>query len=126
MQRAVARLTDNQGKLLVGMKETWDFLTPPLNSFSAAADEPGLPAFGEKETVRWLECSYGSLGYLNFSSGSPEEQANDASPGSRPYDCHNQVDKPHKHHYCPSCGGFYCATHAEALAHDCNSVFRKR
>ena len=119
----MARLTDNLGNLLGGLKVTWDTQSPPLNISRATSNPAPIPPhFGEKETVHWLECSYGNMGYLTFSSGQPRVPSPEAGPDARPYDCHSQVDSPHKRHYCPACGGYYCIIHAEPAAHHCQTV----
>jgi len=123
----MARIVDSEGKLLGGIELSFARLLAPLhkqekNLINAPADTPEPPIFGPKEDVRWLVCSYGALPTVVYSTlgSSPDSRF---AVGERER-CQNQVDKPHKRHYCPNCGGYYCVTHAEPDAHDCKSVMQ--
>ena len=122
----MARIIDSEGNLLGGIELSFAQLLAPLNKpetapIQAPAETPALPIYDSKEEVRWLVCSYGSLPTVVYAaSGALADNA------SRPEGCHNQVDKPHKRHHCPFCGGYYCITHADPSNHDCQSVLKSK
>ena len=120
----MARILDNEGRPLGGLELSFAELLAPLSSAAAPiltpTDIPLPPRYGPNEDVLRLICSYGKLPIVVYSA--PE------SAGNGDYclmQCRNQVDKPHKRHYCPECGGYYCVTHAEPELHDCQSIYRK-
>lgn len=119
----MARILDNEGKLLGGLELSFAELLAPLNSEAPPIQTPSEalppPIHGPNEEVLRLVCSYGQLPIVVYSAS---EVAGDGD--YCPVRCHNQVDKPHKRYYCPDCGGYYCVTHATILAHDCQSVYR--
>lgn len=126
MDTIMARLTDSAGNLLGGLASTDARLAPPRDETKAAPIQTPArasipPHYGSQEIVRGLECSFGRLIYVTYSSAETPPQAPDPA---RPIDCHNQVDRPYLRHYCPPCGGYYCAVHAEPTAHNCNAVIR--
>jgi len=119
----MARILDNEGRLLGGLELSFAELLAPLNSAAAPiqtpADAPPPPLYGPNEDVLRLVCNYGKLPIVVYSAS---ESAGDGD--YCPVRCQNQVDRPHKRHYCPECGGYYCVIHAELSAHDCQSVYR--
>ena len=119
----MARILDNEGRLLGGLELSFAELLAPLSSreftpVQSLGEALSPPIYGPEEEVLRLVCSYGKLPLLVYSAS---EIAGNSD--FRPADCLNQVDKPHKRHYCPDCGGYYCVTHAAISAHDCHSVF---
>ncbi len=125
----MARLTDSQGVLLGGLNTGLDRLSDARVQTQAAAilapAATPLPMdFEPGEIVFALSCSYGSLPCLGYSAAPVEERL---LPGRRPPQtrgCDTLVEMPEERHYCPSCGGYYCAAHAAPTAHDCKSVMR--
>ena len=120
----MSRILDNEGKLLGGLELSIAELLAPLNNAELAPiqvpnDTPSPPIYGSEEEVLRLVCSFGKLPLLVYSASEISENSD-----FRPTDCLNQVEKPHKRHYCPDCGGYYCVTHVAISAHDCHSVFR--
>ena len=110
----MARLTDNQGRLLGGL-EGLRFSQAPNSEHSAhtarvATKTPLAPRFGPEETVPGLGCSYGASAYSR-GPGYPHRHA-----------CHNPVEAPDERHHCDLCGGDFCSLHAEPAAHACTSV----
>lgn len=127
----MARLTDNEGRLLGGLD------TPPawliagnnqtVQDLQAPAAPPLPPEYGPDEIVFALECSYGSLAYLTYSPAIASNAAGEARRRMTWHrDCRESVEDPDERHYCPACGGSYCTLHASPAAHDCASVVRRR
>jgi len=124
MERPMARILDNEGKLLGGLELSIAELLAPLNNaelapIQAPNDTPSPPIYGSEEEVLRLVCSFGKLPLFIYAASEMVEDSD-----SRRTNCQNQVDKPYKRYYCPDCGGYYCVTHAAISAHDCQSVFR--
>ena len=110
----MARLTDNQGRLLGGL-EGLGFRQAPTSERSAptgrvATMAPLAPRYGPEETVPGLGCSYGAHVYSR------------AAGHARHRSCHNPIETPDERHHCNLCGGDYCSVHAEPAAHDCMFV----
>ncbi len=125
----MARLTDSNGNLVGGLEMSLARLLSPLNetetaAFQTSGGTPILSLYGPKETVRWLECSYGDMNYVTYSSAGSLQALQPDNLEPRHLGCHNQIDKPHKRSHCEACGGDYCQTHAEPEAHDCASILR--
>ena len=120
----MARILDNAGRPLGGLELSFAELLAPLNSMESAPiqspDKIIPPIYGPDEDVLRLVCSFGTLPILVFSASGMT-----GNRDSQPADCQNQIDKPHKRHYCTDCGGYYCVTHAATSAHACASVFRE-
>ena len=123
----MARLTNNQGVLLGGLDTTLERLSDPRVQTQAAAilapaASPLPPDFEPGEIVFALSCSFGSLACLGYSPAPPDRADGRALPRLR--GCDALVEMPEERHYCPACGGYYCAAHAQPSAHDCQSVMR--
>lgn len=121
----MARMTDNHGRLVGGFAAQTTAISAPMPEVKVAPIQtptfaPIPPRYGSNEDVRWLECNYGSMSYVTYS---PNDAVDDC-PDAREIGCHNHIDKPRMRHHCPSCGGDYCAAHADLETHDCNSVMR--
>lgn len=125
----MARIVDSEGKMLGGLELSFARLLAPLNKsekevIQAPSSPPPPPVYGPKEDVRWLVCSYGSLPTVVDTASGTGSNPDPADPHR--VGCRNQIDKPHKRHFCPACGGYYCVTHAGPAAHDCQSVMQSR
>lgn len=125
----MARLTGSDGMLLGGLGSPPPGPVVPLAqtkaaSVLAAPAEALSPGYGPEEIVFALRCSLGSLAYLSYSSVRDSEDGLENLESTRHRDCPELVEEPDERHYCPDCGGYYCATHAEPAAHDCRSVIR--
>lgn len=129
----MARLTDNKGRLLGGLQSAITELSLAGNFLPLGGMSPGLqspvspphtPAFGPEEVVFALECSYGSFAYLSYSAGIANPAARTNRPVTYSRQCWKLIEEPQERHYCPSCGGYYCANHAKPAAHDCAQVIR--
>ena len=114
----MARLMDNEGRLLGGL-DGLRFRRPPNSNHSPPAGRVATKThlarkYGPEETVPGLGCGYGTFAYSYA----------DRLQGRPPYRyaCHNPVEAPDERHYCSQCGGDYCAIHAEPAAHDCAFV----
>lgn len=122
MDTAMARLTDNNGVLLGGLETPLSRLLSPLGeaqgqteaAVTAPAASPRRPEYGPGEIVFALRCSYRALPTLGYA----------AAPASRRPGCEALVEEPEERHYCPACGGYYCAAHAQPAVHDCRSILR--
>ena len=120
----MARLTDSTGHLLGGLDTPQPGrLVPPSETMTAAILAPPAvplpPDYAPREIVFALRCSYGSLAYLTFSDAG-EKQVHEGQTRR----CPELVEEPDERHYCPACGGSYCAAHAEPAMHDCRSVLQ--
>jgi hypothetical protein len=110
----MARLTDNQGRLLGGLDGLRFRQAPTLERSAVAAPArvmtrtPLAAQYGPEETVPGLGCSYGALVY---SRAARHRNA-----------CHNPIETPDERHHCDLCSGDYCSVHAEPAAHDCMFV----
>ena len=114
----MARLTDNEGRLLGGLNGL-RFSKPPTTERAAVAVRTTAktrlaPKYGPEETVPGLGCGYGTLAYsyTDRLQGRPPQR----------YACHNPAEAPDERHHCDLCGGDYCTLHAEPSAHDCAFV----
>lgn len=128
---AMARLTDSNGALLGGLDTlSSELLTPPSETKTAAIlappAVPPTPEYGPEEIIFALECSYGSLAYLTYASAITRQASNYVAPQTRHRDCQRLIEEPHERHYCPECGGYYCARHASPDSHDCRSVMQMK
>ena len=120
----MARILDNEGRLLGGLELSFAELLAPLSSreftpVQSLGEALSPPIYGPEEEVLRLVCSFGKLPLFIYAASEMVEDSD-----SRRTNCQNQVDKPYKRYYCPDCGGYYCVTHAAISAHDCQSVFR--
>lgn len=127
----MARLTDSTGTLLGGLDTSPARRFTPSNeampvALHAPAAPPLTPDYEPSEIVFALECSYGALTYLTYSSTQAPQASMDARPRPRPYGCDTLVEMPDERHHCPKCGGYYCAFHADPEAHECASVLRSK
>jgi len=131
----MARLTDNDGKLLGGIEVPLAQLLAPLNrqtstlsAITALPDTtrsfatPKRASAGDylpNEVVFALECGYGSLDFTAYCD--PSALQGSANSRKLPPHCHTLIEEPEERHYCQECWGFYCHDHAESSAHDCAS-----
>ena len=129
----MARLTDHTGALLGGFDTSFarlfSVLVPAADSkIASILAPPAIPLpleYEANDIVFALECSYGSAAYLTYSFGAAPLVRQ--SPETRILrDCGSLIEEPDERHFCPSCTRFYCAVHAEPLAHDCVSILRTK
>ncbi len=125
----MARLTDNSGALLGGLEIPLSRLLSPLSgtqkdasaAITAPAGPPRTPEYGPGEIVFALHCAYGSLPTLTYSAVA---QASGGWRAPRRQGCGALIEEPEERHFCPACGGYYCAGHTDPAAHECRSVRR--
>lgn len=121
----MARLTDNNGVLLGGLDTPLSRLLDSFAQPQAAVTVPGQPPLPPKyepgEIVFALHCAYGSLPTLGYSAAPALRQAG-GSRSPRRQRCDALIEEPEERHFCPACGGDYCAVHADPATHECRSV----
>ena len=121
----MARLTDNNGALLGSLETLSSRSLPSLGearnrraAVARAVAPPRPPEYGPGEIVFALHCDCGALATLAYSPG--------GSLAPRRPACDALVEEPEERHYCPACGGYYCARHAQSAAHDCRAALRAK
>jgi len=135
----MARLTNNTGELLGGLDTSYARLVrlqvPPDQTKTASLLVPlfPLPLPSEDEAGQELpafDCSYGSASYLTYSFGPASGSTSNPSSLSRLANlirnCGKSIAEPDDRHFCVSCSRFYCSDHAEAAAHECASMTRRK
>jgi|GEM_PF-2674192 len=128
----MARLTDNSGALLGGLEIPLSRLLSPLSgtqrsgggtAITAPAGPPRTPEYGPGEIVFALHCAYGTFHHLIYSAA-PQATAGSSRRSAHRPGCDALIEEPEERQFCPACGGYYCACHADPDAHECRSVRR--